>query len=114
MEDPKVLAKKMVDLTIAQADMIVYKHLNDYMKKYAQKLQRELNETNQKLAKLEKKGAKDNGLLFAKKNLLECQIMKAGKLEVEFLKRVMEICDSCEDPLKEAQDLYKRLGISVK
>ena len=55
MDEVKDFANKFVKLTIAQADMQVYKHLHDYMKKYAQKLQRDLNDVKQRLAKLEKK-----------------------------------------------------------
>jgi hypothetical protein len=101
----------MVKLTDAQAEMTVYKHLNDYMKKYAQKLQRERNEINQKLSRMDKKGvrSKDYGLLYAKSHVLECQIHHAKMMELEFLKRAMDICDNCDDPLKEAQELYKRI-----
>ena len=44
MEEAKDLAKKMVELTDSQAEMAVYKHLNDHLEKYAQKLHRELND----------------------------------------------------------------------
>ena len=110
MDEPQELARKMVDLTRAQAEMAVYKHLNDYMKKYALKLKRELNEVKQKLEKQEKKGARnsDYGNLFVRSNLLQWQICQAEKLELEFLKRAMEVCDKCDDPLKEAKDLYER------
>lgn len=111
MEESKELAQKMVELTVAQADICVFKHLNDYMKKYAQKLQRELNDVNHRLEKMEKKGQNGNdyGLLHAKSNLLTFQIHKAKNLELEFLKRSMDLCDSCENPLNEAQDIYNRL-----
>ena len=33
MDETKEFADKMVKLTVAQAEMNIYKHLNDYMKK---------------------------------------------------------------------------------
>ncbi|MBQ9229781.1 MAG: hypothetical protein IJ190_01240 [Prevotella sp.] len=111
MEEAKDLAMKMVELTDSQAEMAVYKHLNDHLEKYAQKLHRELNETNQKLTKMDKKGVKSNDYssLYVNSNLLKCQIYHVEKLKLEFLRRTMEVCDSCDNPLKEAQELYKRL-----
>ena len=112
MDEVKDFANKFVKLTIAKADMQVYKHLHDYMKKYAQKLQRESNDVKQRLAKLEKKGissGSEYGKLYSRSNILTFQIQKAERLKLEFLRRATELCDSCEDPLKEVQDLYDRL-----
>ncbi len=108
MDETKEFADKMVKLTVAQAEMNIYKHLNDYMKKYVQKLQRELNEVNQKMAKMDKKGIKGNdyGILYVKSHVLDFQIQKAKMLDLEFLSRAMEVSDNC--PLKETQDLFKR------
>jgi len=108
MDETKEFADKMVKLTVAQAEMNIYKHLNDYMKKYVQKLQRELNEVNQKMAKMDKKGIKGNdyGTLYVKSHVLDFQIQKAKMLDLEFLSRAMEVSDNY--PLKETQDLFKR------
>ena len=108
MDETKELADKMVKLTVAQAEMNIYKDLNDYMKKYVQKLQRELNEVNQRMAKMDKKGIRgdDYGTLYAKSHVLDFQIQKAKMLDLEFLSRAMEVSDNC--PLKETQDLFKR------
>ena len=112
MDEVKDFANKFVKLTIAQADMQVYKHLHDYMKKYAQKLQRDLNDVKQRLAKLEKKditSGSEYGKLYSRSNILTFQIKKVEKLQIEYLRKATELCDSCEDPLNEVQELYDRL-----
>ena len=69
MDETKEFAEKFVNLTIAQADIQVFRHLNDYMKKYAHKLQRDANDLDHRLSKMEKKEVKpeDYGSLKAKR-----------------------------------------------
>ena len=41
--------------------------------------------------------------------ILTFQIKKVENLQIEYLRKATELCDSCEDPLNEVQNLYDRL-----
>ena len=99
MEDESIVddaAKKMVSTVRAYAEMRAYNHFSDYSKKYAQRLQRDLNDVTRKAALLEKKGV--NGQKYAElemeKHVLQFQILKAQSMEIDFMKEAIRVSET--------------------
>lgn len=103
---------KFVSTIKAYASMRAYKHLSDYSKKYAQKLQRDLNDVERKLSRMEKAGVRNQkfAMLEMESHVLKFQKTKAESLEIEFMKEAIRISESETMSSEELINLVKHFS----
>jgi hypothetical protein len=113
-ENPNIdeSVERLVSTIKAYAAMRAYKDISEYCKKYKQKLQRELNDTQRKLSRMEKYGVKNQkyGMLEMESHILKFQTTKAESLEIEFTKDALDIANSEALSTEEFQKLIQQLA----